>query len=312
MIIFSSPCEVITLEFVKDVLNSFLEYLQIEKNYSKYTVDCYEKDIGIFMSFMQEEQIQNLQSVTYADARLFLTRLYEKQYSKRSMSRKISCLRTFYRYLNREELVEDNPFALVTLPKKEERNPRFLYEEEIVKLFQMNDLTTSLGQRNQSLLELLYATGIRVSECASIKLSDIDFSLQTLLVYGKGKKQRYVPFGCYAKDALRVYIDNGRKLLLKKAPSDTHSLFLNYKGTPLTDRGIRLVIDQLVKKTAENIHISPHVLRHTFATHMLNEGADLRTVQEMLGHEHLSTTQIYTHVTKDRLKAVYMNHHPRA
>lgn len=145
MIIFSSPCEVITLEFVKDVLNSFLEYLQIEKNYSKYTVDCYEKDIGIFMSFMQEEQIQNLQSVTYADARLFLTRLYEKQYSKRSMSRKISCLRTFYRYLNREELVEDNPFALVTLPKKEERNPRFLYEEEIVKLFQMNDLTTPLG-----------------------------------------------------------------------------------------------------------------------------------------------------------------------
>ncbi|TYR82711.1 tyrosine recombinase XerC [Priestia megaterium] len=300
------------MDFVKVFLNSFLEYLQIEKNYSKYTVDCYEKDIESFISFMQEEQIENLQQVTYADARLFLTKLYEKQYSKKSMSRKISCLRSFYRYLHREEAVNENPFALVSLPKKDQYTPRFLYAEEMAKLFELSDTTTPLGQRNQAILELMYATGIRVTECASIQLKDIDFSLQTLLVHGKGQKQRYVPFGHYAKEAMYFYVNNGRRELKEKSSTSTNALFLNNRGTALTARGIRLVIEQLVKKTSMNIHISPHVLRHTFATHMLNEGADLRTVQEMLGHEHLSTTQIYTHVTKDRLKAVYMNHHPRA
>lgn len=300
------------MEFVKVSLNSFLEYLQIEKNYSQYTVDCYKKDIESFISFLEAEQIQNLQDVTYADARLFLTRLYEKSYSKKSMSRKISCLRSFYRYLYREQIVVENPFALVSLPKKDQYTPRFLYAEELMKLFELNDLTTPLGQRNQALLELMYATGIRVSECAAIQLSDIDFSLQTLLVHGKGKKQRYVPFGKYAKDSLHTYIQNGRVQLKSKSATNTNALFLNNRGTTLTDRGIRLVIEKLMNKTAENIHISPHVLRHTFATHLLNEGADLRTVQELLGHENLSTTQIYTHVTKDRLKTVYMNHHPRA
>ncbi|WP_204166779.1 tyrosine recombinase XerC [Bacillus sp. CGMCC 1.16541] len=294
------------------MLNSFLEYLQIEKNYSQYTIVCYEKDIQIFIDFLTGENIKSLNDVTYADARNFLTQLHEKQYAKRSISRKISTLRSFYRYLHREELVSENPFVLVSSPKKEHRNPRFLFKEEMEALFQVCDVSTPLGQRNQAIIELMYATGIRVSECASMKLTDIDFSAQTVLVTGKGKKQRYVPFGSYAKVALQTYINEGRAHLHEKSNSYTNTLFLNYRGTSLTVRGIRLILDKVVKQTAENIHITPHMFRHTFATHLLNEGADLRAVQELLGHEHLSTTQIYTHVTKDRLKAVYMNHHPRA
>jgi integrase/recombinase XerC len=312
VIIFSSPCEVRTIKNVKTFLNSFIEYLQIEKNYSKYTIVCYEQDIAFFIEFLKEEGIEGLQDVTYSDVRIFLTKLYEKGYSKRSIARKISSLRSFYRFMLREETVKENPFSLVSLPKKEHRNPNFLYEEEVEKLFGVSDLSTPLGQRDYAILELMYATGIRVSECAKIHLPDIDFSFRTILIHGKGKKQRYVPFGSYAKNALQMYIEDGRAELLKKSSSDTKALFLNHRGGPLTTRGIRLIIDRLIKNAAETIRISPHVLRHTFATHMLNEGADLRTVQELLGHEHLSTTQIYTHVTKERLRTIYINHHPRA
>ncbi len=303
-----------TIKNVKTFLNSFLEYLQIEKNYSKYTIVCYEQDINLFVEFLKEENIEGIQDVTYSDVRLFLTKLYNMNYSKRSIARKISSLRSFYRFLLREKLVKENPFALVSSPKKEHKNPNFLYKEEMEKLFEAADLSTSLGQRDQAILEVLYATGIRVSECAKIHLPDIDFSLRTVLIHGKGNKQRYVLFGTYAQKALETYIEEGRKELLQKASSDssTKALFLNHRGGPLTTRGIRLIIDRLVKKTSETIQMSPHTLRHTFATHLLNEGADLRTVQELLGHEHLSTTQIYTHVTKDRLRTIYMNHHPRA
>ncbi|MFC3882583.1 tyrosine recombinase XerC [Bacillus songklensis] len=297
---------------VKTFLNSFLEYLQIEKNYSKYTIVCYEQDTAFFIEFLKEEGIDCLQDVTYSDVRIFLTRLYDKGYSKRSIARKISSLRSFYRFMLREKMVKENPFSLVSLPKKEHKNPKFLYEEEVEKLFEASDLSTPLGQRDQAILELMYATGIRVSECAKIHLPDIDFSFRTILIHGKGNKQRYVPFGSYAKSALEKYIEDGRTELLQISSSDTKTLFLNHRGGPLTTRGIRLIIDRLIKNTAETVHISPHVLRHTFATHMLNEGADLRTVQELLGHEHLSTTQIYTHVTKERLRTIYMNHHPRA
>jgi integrase/recombinase XerC len=299
---------------VKTFLNSFLEYLQIEKNYSKYTIVCYEQDINLFVEFLKEESIEGIQDVTYSDVRLFLTKLYEKSDSKRSVARRISSLRSFYRFLLRENFVKENPFTLVSLPKKEHKNPNFLYKEEVERLFEVSDLTTPTGQRDQAILEMLYATGIRVGECARIHLSDIDFTVQIILIHGKGNKQRYVPFGSYAQKALETYIKDGRKELLKKAPSDmnTKALFLNHRGGPLTPRGIRLVIDRLMKKTSQPTRVSPHTLRHTFATHLLNEGADLRTVQELLGHEHLSTTQIYTHVTKDRLRTIYMNHHPRA
>lgn len=290
----------------------FIKYLQIEKNASPYTLKFYTDDLNTFFTFLEEEQIQDLDRLNERDIRIFLTNLYKNQLSRRTVSRILSCLRSFYRFLQREEFVKQNPFMHISLPKSEKKLPSFLYQEELEKLFHVSDMTTPLGQRNQALLELLYATGIRVGECVKIQISDIDFDIGTVFVTGKGNKERYVPFGTFAATALKSYIEDGRKSLLEKTESQTDCLFLNVRGQPLTERGIRFILNKMVEKTSLTINVYPHKLRHTFATHMLNAGADLRTVQELLGHEHLSTTQIYTHVTKDYLRHVYMNSHPRA
>jgi integrase/recombinase XerC len=300
------------MENSKIALKLFIEYLQIEKNYSQYTIVCYQRDIEQFFEFMNEQGIHHLHEVTYNDVRLYLTKLYEQKQSSRSISRKISSLRSFYKFLLREKKVKENPFALAALPKKEQKIPNFLYEQELESLFYVNDVNTAIGQRNQAILELLYATGVRVSECCHIQLSDIDFSVSTILIHGKGNKQRYVPFGRFAKEALERYIHHGRRELLQKAKNAHAYLFVNARGNPLTPRGVRYILDEIVKKAALTQNISPHVLRHTFATHLLNEGADMRTVQELLGHAHLSSTQVYTHVTKDRLRHIYLHTHPRA
>lgn len=300
------------MENSKIALKLFVEYLQIEKNYSQYTIVCYQRDIEQFFEFMNEQGIGHLHEVTYSDVRLYLTKLYEQKQSSRSISRKISSLRSFYKFLLREGKVKENPFALAALPKKEQKIPNFLYPQELECLFSVNDVNTAIGQRNQALLELLYATGVRISECCHIQLSDIDFSVSTILIHGKGSKQRYVPFGRFAKEALERYIRQGRRELLENAKTNHAYLFVNARGNPLTPRGARYILDEIVKKAALTQHFSPHVLRHTFATHLLNEGADMRTVQELLGHAHLSSTQVYTHVTKDRLRHIYLHTHPRA
>ncbi|CAG9619720.1 tyrosine recombinase XerC [Sutcliffiella rhizosphaerae] len=302
------------MENVNVSLNSFLEYLQIERNYSKYTIVFYQKDLEEFFDFMTEEAIASFTDVTHNEARLYLTRLHQKKYARRSIARKTSCLRSFFKFLLREKRIEQHPFSLVSVPKLDKLLPKFLYNEELEKLFDVSDLTTALGQRNQALLELLYGTGIRVSECCSITIGDIDFQLGTILVTGKGNKQRYVPFGTYAHDALSTYIENGRKELLQKQldSNQTKHLFLNFRGGAITPRGVRVVLNDIVKRASSTLHISPHTLRHTFATHLLNEGADLRVVQELLGHASLSSTQVYTHVTKDHLQRTYNQFHPRA
>jgi integrase/recombinase XerC len=302
------------LENVKIYLNFFVEYLQIEKNYSQYTIVNYVTDIEDFFSFMKEQAIVNLEEITYNDTRLYLTQLHKREYSRKTISRKVSSLRSFFKFLVREEKLNENPFSLVSLPKREQKIPQFLYEEEIEKLFSVSDRNTPLGQRNQALIEVLYGTGIRVSECCNIKVSDIDMYIGTVLVHGKGGKQRYVPFGSFAQDAIEQYLNQGRKSLISKlkAPDHHDYLFVNHLGSPLTDRGVRHVLNELIKKTSSTLHIHPHMFRHTFATHLLNEGADMRSVQELLGHAHLSSTQVYTHVTKEHLKRIYLSHHPRA
>lgn len=295
------------------LVHLFIEYLQIEKNYSALTISGYTEAIEEFVRFMNIQGIDGFEEVSYQDTRIYLTEAYEKGLTRRTISKKVSALRSFYKFLLREQLVKENPFLLVSLPKQDKRIPSFLYEEELKELFTVSDVSTSLGQRNQAILELLYATGMRVSELCSLKESDLDLSMDTVLVHGKGSKQRYVPFGSYAHEALITYLEDGRQKLKSKGKdrADTH-VFLNQRGMPLTDRGVRFILTELMKKASGTLHIHPHMLRHTFATHLLNEGADLRSVQELLGHSNLSSTQVYTHVSKDSLRNTYMSHHPRA
>lgn len=292
-------------------LKLFLEYLQIEKNSSQYTIDHYHHAISEFFALMGEQGIVDVEDVQYHDARLFLTKLFGEKQARKTISRKISSLRSFYKFLLRENIVGENPFALVILPKIEKRLPEFFYEDEMDILFKACDTDTPLGQRNLAILELLYATGIRVSECCKISVKDLDFFLSTVLVMGKGSKERYVPFGAKAAEALKRYIGDGRKKLIEGKPNQD-ALFLNHRGGPLTARGVRTILDGMIESSSLTGKIHPHKLRHTFATHLLNNGADMRTVQELLGHSFLSSTQIYTHVTNEKLKKTYMAHHPRA
>jgi integrase/recombinase XerC len=311
MILFSSPCEEKRLANMDVLLKLFIEYLQMERNYSKYTIEHYEDIIKEFYMFMAEQAIRDASDVQYSDARLYLTKLFERKLAKKTMAKKISCLRSFYKFLLREKLVETNPFTLLAIPKAEKRLPQFFYESEIQLLFQACETETPLGQRNRALLELLYATGTRVSECCQIRISEVDFFLSTVLVHGKGHKERYVPFGSIAKQSLELYINSGRKKLMSEK-NDHDVLFVNHRGGPLTARGVSKILNSMIEKSALNGNIHPHMLRHSFATHLLNNGADLRSVQELLGHAFLSSTQVYTHVTNERLRKTYMEHHPRA
>ncbi|WP_227935801.1 tyrosine recombinase XerC [Alkalihalobacillus deserti] len=293
-------------------INQFLTYLQLEKNSSIHTINNYTRDILDFKSFMKIKRSNDFAAVSTQDVRDYLTLLFEKEYARKTVSRKISALRSFYMFHMREKHVSENVFATVVLPKSGERLPTFLYEEEMKELFDSLMGHEALDQRDRAILELLYATGMRVSECSQLSIHAIDLSIGTVLVIGKGRKERYTPIGAFACDALHDYIEDGRKKLLAKANNPTSALFLNYRGGQLSDRSIRTIVQTRMEKVSSNKRLRPHDIRHSFATHMLNNGADLRVVQELLGHEHLSTTQIYTHVTKDRLRDVYKHAHPRA
>lgn len=291
-------------------LNEFLRTIQLEKNFSAHTVKGYEQDITQFLAFLNVEGINDLRDVEYLHARLYVTNLYNEKMSRATISRKISSIRTFFRFLNKEFGLDDSSFLSLYHPKKEKRLPNFFYEDELSRLFEANQGDDMKSVRNMALLELLYATGIRVSECTSIELSDIDFHFSILRVMGKGRKERIVPFGQYAHDALLKYINEARPLLMK---NEKHNrLFVNMRGGELTERGVRYILNEMIDNACLHTKIYPHMLRHTFATHLLNNGADLRTVQELLGHANLSATQVYTHVTKDHLRSTYMKTHPRA
>ncbi|WP_017185483.1 tyrosine recombinase XerC [Alkalibacillus haloalkaliphilus] len=294
------------------LIDQFRQFLIVERNASPHTVNQYVADLQQFNQFLSREVISHFNAVNYSDIRLYLTELYNSGLSRVSASRKLSSLRTFYYYLEKENIVEHNPIEYVSMPKRDKKIPQFFYAEELERLFNVEDCSQPLGQRNQALIEILYATGIRVSELVQIKLKDFDYTLGTILVHGKGNKERYVPFGAYAQTAVKEYIEDGRKELISKSKQEVDQLFINFRGTPLTDEGVRYILNDMMKRAALTSSIHPHKLRHTFATHLLNEGADMRSVQEMLGHESLSSTQIYTHVTKDYLQNIYNNAHPRA
>ncbi len=292
-------------------IKAFHDYLKVEKNASVHTVKQYVADISEFVAFMEQHQLRSLAAVSYLHGRSFLAHLAKRGLARRSISRKLSSLRSFYRFLLREGFVPQNPFQTVSTPKVEKKLPSFMYPQEIQHLLDSPDTSTPLGQRDAVIFELLYASGIRVSELVTLKLNAINISMGVALVFGKGSKERYVPVGSYALQAISRYLQTGRSVLLA-GKADPGNLLLNYRGEPLSDRSVRRIVDKYMDETALHLNVSPHTFRHTFATHMLNAGADLRTVQELLGHVNISTTQIYTHVTKERLRQVYDSAHPRA
>jgi integrase/recombinase XerC len=291
----------------------FFRYLTLEKNASEHTIRSYEKDLNDFFRFFEnKERPLSIQEVTYLHIREYLTYLMRQEYSRRTISRKLSGLRSFYRYLVREKVIEENPFQLVTTPKLPKVLPKVLYQEEMNALMNQPDLGTPLGIRDRAILEMLYASGIRVSELVGLTVEDVDLSIGVALVFGKGAKERYVPIGSKAVESIEKYLKEVRPQLIRYASDDHRGLFLNAKGGILTDRSIRRIVDKYINQAAVSLKASPHTFRHSFATHLLDGGADLRTVQELLGHVNISTTQIYTHVSKERLRETYFRSHPRA
>lgn len=288
----------------------FLEYIQLEKNYSPHTVKEYETDLLQFLSFLNEESVKDLDEVEYLHARLYTTRLYEAKLARTTISRKISAIRSFFKFLAKEFNRETEAFQVLFHPKQQKTLPKFFYEDELQQLLQALDGERPLDHRNRALFELLYATGMRVSELVNLELQDLDISFGIVRVMGKGRKERYIPVGSFAMEALETYLSHARSRLMKQ--KQHAKLFVNHRGDPLTDMGVRHILEQILKKSTLSKSIHPHMIRHTFATHLLNNGADMRTVQELLGHSSLSSTQIYTHVTKDHLLATYKNAHPRA
>lgn len=290
------------------LLDNFIKYLRNEKRYPDTTITSYSKDLDNYYNYVISNKI-NYKTINKDEIRSYLKYLDELNYSKSTISRILSALRHFYNYLIKEDIIESNIFKTIRNPKKDKKLPNFLQNDELEKIFDSIDISNDLGLRNRLIFELLYATGLRVSELDNLKLKDIDFSNNEIRVIGKGNKERITFFGEYALKYLNDYIDTSRNNLLKNKTSEY--LLINNNGEHLTVRGIQDIVNKEVEHAALKHHISPHVLRHTFATDLLNNGADLKSVQELLGHESLSTTQIYTHVTNERLRAVYLQTFPR-
>lgn len=295
-------------------LRSFLDYLEIEKNYSENTLRSYENDLKKFEEFLKKETSSRI-GLEKGEIDRFLIRRYlaclrDLSLKKKTISRKLSTLRSFFRFLIREGKISDNPALLISAPRREQRLPGYLNISEINELISLPNEKELLGLRDKAILEVLYGSGLRVGELVGLDLNDADILLESLVVLGKGRKERIVPVGSFAQRALREYLERRSRLI--KAGREEDALFLNHRGRRLTPRGVEFIINKYIYRLSVVKKVSPHTLRHTFATHLLDGGADLRAVQELLGHKLLATTQIYTHVTTERLKAVYDKAHPRA
>jgi integrase/recombinase XerC len=296
-------------------VEGFLNHLRIEKSASPLTIISYRTDLTQFLDFLAEcneltrEKIPN-QALNHKSVREYLASLQDDGLSRSTMARKLASLRSFVKYLCRENVLAGNPIAAVATPRQEKKLPRFLYPVEVEVLLNAPDISRPVGKRDRAILETLYCSGVRVSELTGMDLADFDPDEDFTRVKGKGNKERLVPIGSRAREALQVYIKLARPCLLKnRQPND--ALFLNQYGSRLSPRSIRNLINKYVEKAALNQKVSPHTLRHSFATHLLNAGADLRSVQELLGHVKLSTTQIYTHLTRDDIQRIFNKSHPR-
>jgi integrase/recombinase XerC len=295
------------------IISLFLQYLEVERNLSANTVRSYSIDLQQFFQYVSEQKIPSIKDIDHLFIREYLAVLQKDEYQKRTVARKLSSLRSFFKYAYRNGDIEVNPMEKVTSPKLGKKLPSFLYLESVEMLLNAPDYSPA-GIRDKAVLEVLYASGMRVGELEQLNCSHIDFENLQALVVGKGNKERIVPLGSYSVAALKEYLQKVRPIYAARVTvdGDRDALFLSQKGTRLSSRGIRWLIKKYVEKASLQSGVSPHSLRHSFATHLLEQGADLRAVQELLGHRSLSTTQIYTHVSRKRLKDIYDRCHPRA
>jgi integrase/recombinase XerC len=301
---------------MRSLQEKFLVYLRSERNYSPHTIAAYEDDLNHFRAFLEriaEGAQVDLRAVDHATIRAFLGDLIDAGYSKRSAARKLACLKSFFKYLQRLGVVKANPGALVGTPKIEKRLPQYLDEDTVARLMAQPDRTTPEGIRDAAVLEIIYSTGMRLGELLGLRGGDIDLQRQTVRVMGKGSKERIIPLGGPACEALRAYLQvRGQFVGSSRDQAAPALLFLTARGKGMSPKGVNLLMNRYIAKVSEIEKKSPHVLRHSCATHLLNRGADLQAVRELLGHESLSTTQVYTHVSIDRLKTIYSRTHPKA
>ena len=306
---------------MEQLLTQFLEHLRYERNVSEHTLRNYAIDLGQFYDHLAPADAQtgarrelDIRQIDHITIREWLASLHTAQKKKTSIARKLAALRTFFQFLIREGVVEMNPAKLVSTPRLEKKLPSHLSVEDVIRFIETPDLETDLGRRDRAILELLYGTGMRVSELTKLDLRDVDFKNKLVKVTGKRRKQRVVPFGDPALHSIVNYLPV-RQSFLQNAPladRESDALFLNYQGTRITTRSVGRMVDKYIDICAGIHNISPHSLRHSFATHLLDSGADLRDIQELLGHARLSTTQIYTHVSMEKLIEVYDKAHPKA
>jgi integrase/recombinase XerC len=306
-------------------IEKYLKYLEFQRNASPHTLRNYASDLGQFLSYLThtpdgeprpEPELNQIDNLTIRE---YLGSLHLRRNKKSSIARKLATMRSFMKFLSLQGAIEANPAKVVASPKLESRLPDYITIDSITHLIEAPDTGTDTGKRDRAILELLYAAGLRVGELVGLNLGDISLSEGLVKVVGKGRKERIVPFGKTAAEALQAYLEVRAKRVKAQASSKSkpaaaagEAVFLNFRGGRLTGRSVGNIVDQYVGRLAQRLKVHPHTLRHTFATHMLNAGADLRTIQELLGHESLSTTQKYTHVSTEQLVRIYKSYHPRA
>jgi integrase/recombinase XerD len=295
---------------MNELIQEFLNYITVERGLSRNTIEAYARDLRQFAAFLTLTGYDSLAEIHSHTLVEYLRKLQQESMKPSSVTRKLAAIRSFFQYMLRERHLKVDPSVTIDSLKTPQRLPKVLSEREIGRLLEQPGATTPAKLRDKAMLELLYATGVRVSELVSLKLGDINMDMGYIRCFGKGSKERIVPMGGAAQNALLDYLDRARPKIVKRAAEDT--LFLNHHGRKMTRQGFWQIIQAAARRVEIKTVVTPHMLRHSFATHLLEHGADLRAVQEMLGHADISTTQIYTHVTRTRLKEVYDKTHPRA